>query len=72
MIEIADEFAEGGGVMRDQADALATKNDLNLLGSRLETAIEHAQKALVMWFAAIMVVHATAVVALTVGFVKLL
>jgi hypothetical protein len=48
------------------------RNDLNLLGSRLELAIERAQKTLVMWFAGIMVVHATAVVALTVGHVKLL
>ena len=53
-------------------DTLATKNDLNLLESRLETAIERAQKTLVMWFAGIMVVHASAVVALTVGLVKLL
>ena len=52
--------------------SLATKNDLNLLESRLETALERAQKSLVMWFAGIMVVHATAVVALTVGLVKLL
>jgi hypothetical protein len=68
-LEIADELAEGGVFTRDQAerlarvsakaagDALATKNDLNLLGSRLETAIERAQKSLVMWFAGIMVVH---------------
>jgi predicted regulator of Ras-like GTPase activity (Roadblock/LC7/MglB family) len=83
-LEIADELAEGGVFTRDQAErlarisakaagnALATNNDLNLLERRLETAIERAQKSLVMWFAGIMVVHATAVVALTVGLVKLL
>jgi hypothetical protein len=53
-------------------ESLPTKNDLDLLESRLETAIERAQKNLVMWFGGIMVVHATAVVALTVGLVKLL
>ena len=75
---------EGGVFTRDQAERLArvsakaageslpTRNDLHLLESRLETAIERAQKNLVMWFAGIMVVHATAVVALTVGLVKLL
>ena len=83
-LQIADELAEGGVITRDQAerlarvsakaagDALATKNDLSLLESRLETTVERAQKNLEMWFAGIMVVHATAVVALTVGLVKLL
>ena len=83
-LQIADELAEGGVFTRDQAErlarvsakaageALATRTDLDRLQSRLETAIERAQKSLVMWFAGIMVVHATAVVALTVGLVKLL
>jgi hypothetical protein len=83
-LQIADELADGGVFTRDQAErlarvsartageALATKTDLELLERRLETAIERAQKNLVMWFAGIMVVHATAVVALTVGLVKLL
>ena len=46
--------------------------DMYSPGNRLEAAVEHAQKRLVMWFAGIMVVHALAVVALTVGLVKLL
>jgi hypothetical protein len=50
----------------------ALRSDMALMESRLETAIERAQKRLVMWFAGIMVVHATAVIALTVGLVKLL
>ncbi len=49
------------------SDSLPTRN-----GSPLETAIEGAQKNLVMGFAGIVVVHATAVVALSVGLVKLL
>ena len=83
-LRIADELADGGVFTRDQAErlarvsartageTLATKTGLELLEHRLETAIERAQKNLVMWFAGIMVVHATAVVALTVGLVKLL
>jgi hypothetical protein len=83
-LQIADELAEGGVFTRDQAERLArvsakaageslgTKTDLALLENRLETVIERAQKSLVMWFAGIMVVHATAVVALTVGLIKLL
>ena len=43
-----------------------------LMESRLQTAIERGQKRLVMWFAGIMVMHATAVIGITVGLVKLL
>ncbi len=61
-----------GEALATRTDVAALRSDMALLESRLETAIERAQKSLVMWFAGIMVVHATAVVALTVGLVKLL
>jgi hypothetical protein len=61
-----------GEALATKADVSALRSDMALLESRLEAAIERAQKSIVMWFAGIMVVHATAVVALTVGLVKLL
>ena len=67
-----DSAETAGETLATKADVAALRSDMALLESRLETAIERAQKTLVMWFAGIMVVHATAVVALTVGLVKLL
>ncbi len=48
------------------------RSDNDLPGSRLEAAIERAQNHLVMWFAGMMVLHATVVVGLTVCLIKLL
>jgi hypothetical protein len=55
-----------------RATEAAIRSDMALMESRLETVLERGQKRLVMWFAGIMVMHATAVIGLTVGLIKLL
>jgi hypothetical protein len=55
-----------------RATEAAIRSEMALMESRLETVLERGQKRLVMWFAGIMVMHATAVIGLTVGLIKLL
>jgi hypothetical protein len=69
----ADLSATEAGLRADlRAVENSVRSDMALLESRLETTIERGQKRLKMWFAGIMVMHATAVIGLTVGLIKLL